>query len=325
MRNAFVTGGFGFIGTNLSASLADRGWNVFVVDLPAAMTEAKKQLFKDKGVRFRAISILDRENLYGQMMLFEPDVIFHLAAIPRVPESVANPFSTARTNVAGTVSVLECARDVQAAGSKIRVVYSSSSSIYGGADILPTPETAPANPKSPYALQKWEGEEWCRMFSSVYGLDTVCLRYFNVIGPWSIYGGAYSTVLTAWIHSLLGRSKTRPYLEGDGLQSRDFCHVGNVVNANILAGTCENLTFSGNAFNVAQGQSHTLIQVKQMLEKISGRQLDIEMRPPRIGDVRATQADISQAMQILGYSPATDFESQVAEMYEWSLASGALL
>jgi UDP-glucose 4-epimerase len=147
-------------------------------------------------------------------------------------------------------------------------------------------------------------------------MSTVSLRYFNVFGPFSLFGGAYSTVLSAWLYSLYVSPKTQPFLEGDGTQSRDFCFVDNVVQANILAATSKQ-RFAGEAFNIAQGQATTLLEVKTLLEKITGKKLDLDMRPPRVGDVMHTLADISAAQKVLGYKPATDFKAQVTAMAEW--------
>ena len=166
-------------------------------------------------------------------------------------------------------------------------------------------------------MQKWQGEEWCKLYADLYKLDVVSLRYFNVFGPHSYYGGAYSTVLSAWMYHLFVDSQEKPFLEGDGLQSRDFCFVDNVTQANILAAVYNKSNFEGEAFNIAQGSSHTLLDCKSLLERISRRRLHLDMRPPRVGDVRHTLADITTACSILEYTPTTDFEAQVRKMTEW--------
>ncbi|MFN2188159.1 MAG: NAD-dependent epimerase/dehydratase family protein, partial [Candidatus Promineifilaceae bacterium] len=199
---------------------------------------------------------------------------------------------------------------------KTRVVSSSSSSVYGGADLRPTPESYPCQPKSPYALEKFHGEQWCEMFASLYELDVLSLRYFNVFGPHSLFGGAYSTVLSAWLYHLYVDPSYTAFLEGDGSQTRDFCFVDNVVQANIRAGKREG-KFSGQAYNVAQGASYSLRDVKDLLEELAGKELLLEMHPPRVGDVKHTLADISRAQADFSYAPSTNFADQVAQMAEW--------
>jgi UDP-glucose 4-epimerase len=267
------------------------------------------------GFKYEYCKVQEKGKVEKLIKKFAPDVIFHMAAIPRVAYSVENPYATVEANVLGTVSMLE---GVLRAGlvKTTRVVSTSSSSVYGGADKLPTPEDWPASPQSPYAMEKHQGEEWCRLFSQLYGMSTVSLRYFNVFGPYSVFGGAYSTVLSAWLYSLYVSPHTRPFMEGNGKQSRDFCYVDNVVQANILAGTAKT-KFQGEAFNIAQGKATTLLEVKVLLEELSGRKLDLEMRPPRAGDVMHTLADISAAQKVLGYKPTINFKQQVATMAEW--------
>jgi len=320
---AIVTGGMGFIGTNLVRALLDNTWekwNVVVVDdlssgkawnkcpkVEYIITALDNSLSTESGNKDTVIGILVKD--------FQPDVIFHLAAVPRVSYSVEYPYETTQSNVLSTMAVLDAAR--KHGKQNIRVVNTSSSSIYGGADKMPTPSTCPAAPSSPYAMQKWQGEEWCKLYADLYKLDVVSLRYFNVFGPHSYYGGAYSTVLSGWLYSLYVDSSIKPFLEGDGLQSRDFCFVDNVCQANILAAVYDKGHFEGEAFNIAQGKAHTLLDCKEILERISGKTLDLEMRPPRVGDVRHTLADISLSRGVLEYAPTTDFENQVKEMADW--------
>lgn len=312
---AIVTGGSGFIGHNLVKALLDEKWKVLVID----DLSSGKEWNKHKGVDYVTTPLEwgnNRETTIGHWTKqWKPTVIFHLAAVPRVSYSVEHPYETTEKNILSTIAVLDAARKY--GNHNTRVVYTSSSSIYGGADQLPTPIDAPANPQSPYAMQKWQGEEWCRLYARLYGLDVVCLRYFNVFGPHSYYGGAYSTVLSAWLYSLYVDPSVKPYLEDDGGQTRDFCSVENVTHANILAAMYEQDRFEGEAFNIAQGSSHSLLDCKKLLEKISGKTLDLEMRPRRKGDVRDTLADIGQSWSILGYVPTTDFEYQVRTMASW--------
>lgn len=305
---ALVTGGCGFIGYNLCRSLRGRqGWITHVIDNLSSGYKENSVL----GGRY----IYQDMHKYIEFLIKEikPDVVFHFAAVPRVSYSVEHPYETAHHNVMATVKLLDAVRKHHPA---CRVIISSSSSVYGGAEVLPTPESHPCDPKSPYALDKYQCEQWASMFHSLYGLDVVSLRYFNVIGPYSRYGGAYSTVLSAWLYSLCVNPDEKPYLEGDGTQTRDFCFVDNVVQANTLAATRQT-PFKADVFNVAQGQSHSLLDVKDMIEKMSGKTIELEVRPRRIGDVDHTLADISAAKEHLGYNPSLDFEKHVRVMYEW--------
>jgi UDP-glucose 4-epimerase len=312
---AIVTGSNGFIGYNLCQALKQQDFIVLGIDDLSSGSATNIV----EGFEYMTMQVQNKRQLGEQIRAFKPDIIFHLAAIPRVAYSVENPYATAEANVLGLVSVLE---SVLRAGliESTRIVFSSSSSVYGGAAQLPTPESHPCQPKSPYALEKYQGEQWCQMFANLYQADVVCLRYFNVFGPHSLFGGAYSTVLTAWLYHLYVDPSYQPYLEGDGSQTRDFCFVGNVVQANLLAATKEQ-RFSGEAFNIAQGQSHTLLNCKQMLEEITGKPLELALKPPRIGDVKHTLADISFARHMLGYEPESSFKTQLATMAEWYKAS----
>lgn len=311
---AIVTGGQGFIGHNLCTALMNdqwANWQVTSVDDLSGGCPSNRV----HGVMYCHFSILD-EDFENLVATAKPDVIFHLAAIPRVSFSVENPAATAKANLGGTLKILEIVRKYSLG---TRIINSSSSSIYGGASQLPTPESYLANPQSPYALQKWHAEEWCRMYAKFYDIDVVTLRYFNVIGPHSRFGGAYSTVLSAWLYHICVDRKYKPFLEGDGMQSRDFCNVTNVVQANMLCAVDKRDYFAGQAYNIAQGSSHTLLDCKEILEKITGCKLNLEERPERLGDVKHTLADISFARQDLKYTPDTDFEQQVRTMAEWYL------
>ena len=313
---AIVTGGLGFIGHNLVKALLNNNWTqwqIMVID-PNVQNKywdnVEYKIFKlEQHTEDITETVIDKA-----VQEFKPDVIFHLAAIPRVAYSVEHPYETTQDNILSTLAVLDAVRKYS---PTTRVVYSSSSSIYGGATTLPTPVTYPSNPQSPYAMQKWQGEEWCRLYSKLYKLDTVCLRYFNVIGKYSRYGGAYSTVLSAWLYSLYIDPSVKPFLEGDGSVTRDFCSVNNVTQANVLAALYNKCHFQGEAFNVSQGKSYSLLQCKELLEKISGKKLDLEYRPPRKGDVQSTLGDISLTKSILEYHPDINFEEQVKTMADW--------
>ncbi len=307
-----ATGGCGFIGFNLVKELVAQGHDVFVIDDMSTGYEANKV---EGVVEYYLGDVKTTMSISASRMEWDIDVIFHLACVPRVSYSVEYPRKTTEKNVMSTVAVLEAVRTFKWK-KQPRVVYSSSSSVYGGVAPTPTKESYTANPQSPYALQKLQGEEWCRMYSKLYGLDTVCLRYFNVFGPGSRFGGAYSTVLSAWLYHLYIDSSYKPFLEGDGSQSRDFCFVNNVVNANIAAAKYT-FKFSGQPINVAQGRRISLMGCVELLEEIAGKKLELEYRPERVGDVKVTHADLSEAKQYLQYDPDTDFESQVTEMAAW--------
>ena len=227
--------------------------------------------------------------------------------------SVGNPYQTNNVNVGGTVALLEEAKNHEVK----RFIYSSSSSIYGKAESLPVKEADhQPNPLSPYALQKHIGEKYCKMFSNLYGLDTVSLRYFNVFGPKQYGDSPYSTAISAWLESLYFPERKKGFLEGDGTQSRDFCYVDNVVNANILAMRSKN-KFNGETFNVAHGERTSLNDIIEKIEKLTGKKLKLEKRPPRMGDVPHTHADISKAKAHFGYGPAIKFNEGLTKTVEW--------
>ncbi len=308
---AIVTGSNGFIGFNLCMELKRRDWSVVGID---DLSSGRPENVVD-GFEYLYTNVQDKDNIENLFREFEPDAVFHLAAIPRVSYSVENPFATAQANVLGTVSILEAIVKADLV-EKTRIVNTSSSSVYGGADVRPTPENQPLAPKSPYALEKSQGEQWLKLFSNLYGVDALSLRYFNVFGPHYLFGGAYSTVLSAWLYHLYVDPDYEAFVEGDGTQSRDFCFVDNVVQANILAATRDR-GFKGEAFNIAQGEAHTLLDCQEMLSKIAGKELKLAPRPPRVGDVKHTLADISAAQNELGYVPTADFEWQLRKMAEW--------
>jgi UDP-glucose 4-epimerase len=308
---AIVTGSNGFIGFNLCRALKEQGYIVLGID---DLSSGRPDNVVSE-LQYEYLKVQDKARLAAIFRDFEPDTVFHLAAIPRVSYSVENPYRTAEANILGTISILESIVKAGLSG-KTRVIFSSSSSVYGGAAQLPTPEDYPCNPKSPYALEKLHGEQWGQLFARLYGLDVVSLRYFNVFGPHALFGGAYSTVLTAWLYHIYVDRGYEAFLEGDGTQTRDFCFVNNVVQANIRAAK-SNGRFTGQAFNIAQGASHTIMQCKQMLEEITGVSLNLAQRPPRVGDVKHTLADIALAQKELAYQPATDFVDQLTVMAAW--------
>ncbi len=306
-----VTGSNGFIGQNTCRRLTELGHDVIGVDDLSSGTPANGV----GGVQYHAHSVVDADWLERLLENTGPDAVLHLAAKPRVPYSVQNPLRSAEANVMGTLSVLNAILKSRLMG-RTRLVFASSSAVCGDASVLPTPEAYPSNPQSPYALAKLHGEQWCDIFHRLYGLDVVSLRYFNVFGPGGLFGGAYSTVLSAWSYHLFVDPSYQPFLEGDGTQTRDFCFVDNVVQANIAALTRER-GFAADVLNVGQGEAHSMLEVKDVLEQVAGRELPLERRPPRVGDVAHTLADISRAREELGFEPSTDFYTQVERTAIW--------
>ena len=306
-----VTGSNGFIGWHTCTQLVDQGVDVIGVD---DLSEGTPDNAVD-GVRYRTLSVADAGGMVNLMREAHPEAVIHLAARPRVRFTVEQPLQSSTANLLGTIAVLDSLLRAELIG-KTRLVFASSSAVYGATEVLPTPETHPFDPQSPYALQKCQGEQWCRMFHRLYGLDVVSLRYFNPFGPGAAFGGAYSLVLSAWLYHLYVDPSYRPYLEGDGTQTRDFCSVEDVAWANVRAATRAE-GFSGQALNIAQGRAYSLLDVKNELEEVCSRQLVLDQRPPRTGDVAHTLADITRARHELDYRPSKDFRRQLERMASW--------
>ena len=304
-----VTGGCGFIGSNLVKNLADLGHDVVSVDnMSSSRDDADDFMSGLSNVEFvkdcfASSSVLER------VKTKQFDVVFHVAAIPRVSFSVENPALTTDTNVNKTVKLLEAC-----IGSVKRFIFSSSSSVYGGADLLPTPTDHPKDPKSPYAWQKSSTEDLIKIFCRTYqGFDAVSLRYFNVFGPGQFGGSAYSTAISAWCHAIKNNLPLRK--DGTGEQSRDLCYIDNVVSANILVMDQE-ARFSGETFNVACGDRISNNQILDHFKEKFG-DLSIEQAPFRLGDVMHTQADISKSVSDLGYKPLVLFWDGLRRTFEW--------
>ncbi|MDO8429914.1 MAG: GDP-mannose 4,6-dehydratase [bacterium] len=316
-KTILVTGCAGFIGSNFVEQFSQEFPKTIIIGLDDFSTgridkirEIKKQT---KQFYFYKGSILDQKFLDKVFKKHKPEFVFHFAALPRVSYSVEHPLETTLVNIGGTVSVLETAKKYKVK----RVIFSSSSSVYGGAKKLPTKESENfPDPKSPYAAQKFACEPFCKIFSELFGLDTVSLRYFNVFGPGQYGDSPYSTVVSAWLEDLYFPGKKKSFMEGDGKQSRDFCYVDNVVRANILA-MKSSKKFNGEVFNIAHGERITVNEIKRLIEKYTGRKLNLEKRPARIGDVLHTQADIFKAKKWLGYQPKIKFEEGLIRTVEW--------
>jgi len=306
-----VTGCAGFIGSNFVKRFKEDFLKTKIVGIDDFSTGRRDAL--DKIVVFYDGSILDKKLVENIFKKHRPEYVFHFAALPRVSYSVEFPLETTEVNILGTVGLLVKSKDY---GVK-RFIYSSSSSVYGGAKKLPTKEEDNfPDPKSPYAIQKYTGEPFCKTFSELYGLETVCLRYFNVFGPGQYGDSAYSTVVSAWLEALYFPKNKKAFLEGDGSKSRDFCYVDNIVEANILAMKMMKES-KGEVFNVAHGERTTMKKVKELIEKYTGKRLNLEKRPDRKGDVKHTHADISKAKKWFGYKAKDNFESGLIKTIKW--------
>jgi UDP-glucose 4-epimerase len=301
-----VTGGAGFIGSNIVEELLTQGAKVRIIDNFATGRRENLDPFKNK-VDLREVDICDLGSL--KTAIRGADFILHQAAIPSVPKSVIDPITSHNADVTGTLHVLWAAKE---AGVK-RVVYAASSSAYGDSPQLPKREDMPSKPISPYGLMKHVGEEYCRLFSQLYGLETVSLRYFNVFGPRQDPSSQYSGVLSRFITAMLAGE--RPVIFGDGQQSRDFTYVSNVVQGNLLA--CHAPNAAGQMYNLACGRSINLNDVVRLLNRI----LRTDLRPvydaPRVGDIKHSLAEISRATADLNYSPSIQFEEGLRMTVEW--------
>jgi len=311
-KTVLVTGSAGFIGSNFVKTFQNRFPKTKIVSVDDLSSD--NEIIRGKNIKFFKNSICNEKFLDKVFKKFKPEFVFHFAAIPRVSFSVEHPAETTFVNVYGTALLLEKCRDHKVK----KFILSSSSSVYGGAKKLPTKESEnPPSPISPYAFQKYADEELCRLFSNLYGLETVCLRYFNVFGPGQYGTSAYSTVVSAWLEYLyFPKTKKLAFIEGDGKQSRDFCFVDNVVDANIRA-MQTNKKIKGEAINIANGDRINLLAVKKLIEKYTGKKLILEKRPQRVGDVRHTQADISLAKKLLNYEPLVYFEDGLKQTISW--------
>ncbi len=305
-----VTGCAGFIGSNFVKQFKKQFPDTIIVGVDNLSTGRKDAL--DKDITFYKGSICTPLFLDKIFKKHKPEYVFHFAALPRVSYSIENPAETSFVNIYGTVLLLEKCRDNQVK----RFIYSSSSSVYGGTKEMPTKETCLPNPISPYALQKYAGEPFCKIFSNLYGVDTVCLRYFNVFGPGQYGNSPYSTVISAWLENIYFPTNKKAFLEGNGKQTRDFCYVDNVVQANIKA-MIVTKKLCGKVFNIGNGEQTSLLKVKNMIEEYAGQQIKLDKRPPRLGDVLHTQADIYKAQKQLGYEPSVSFEEGLKLTIRW--------
>jgi len=306
MATYLITGGAGFIGSHLVRELLRRRQKVRVLD---NFSTGRRENLDGCLHRIELIQGDVRDQAVLNRAVRNADYVLHQAALASVPRSIDHPLETNQVNVEGTLGLLLAARE---AGAK-RFVLASSSSVYGPSPRLPKRESARPRPISPYAISKFTGEQYCRVFSQLYGLQTVCLRYFNVFGPRQNPASQYAAVIPKFILSLL--QGERPVIHGDGRQSRDFSYVSNVVQANLLA--CRVRLADGPVFNVACGRRYTINDLAARLSRILGFRDTPVHTAPRPGDVRHSLADISRARQLLGYRPDVSFEVGLRRTVAW--------
>jgi UDP-glucose 4-epimerase len=304
---ALVTGGAGFIGSHIASALAASGARVRIID---DLSTGHRENLEEMGasVDFIQASVADEVAL--ARALEDVELVFHEAAIPSVPRSIESPGETHVACVEGTFSLLLAAR----AKKVRRIVYAASSSAYGDQPTLPKKETMSPDPLSPYAVAKLVGEYYCQVFTRIYGLETVCLRYFNVFGPRQDPSSQYSGVISRFISALMRGE--RPVIYGDGEQSRDFNYIDNVVSANLLA--AETQTGIGQVINIGNGERTTLNELLSELKILTGRvDLQPDYQEARAGDVRHSLADISKARELLGFVPRVGLRDGLRMTIEW--------
>jgi nucleoside-diphosphate-sugar epimerase len=304
--NYLVTGGAGFIGSSIVAALVARGERVRVLDDLSTGKEANLATFKDR-VEFIKGDIRDERACAAAMKGVR--FVLHQAALRSVPRSVDDPLSTDAVNVHGSLMVLQAARIAGVA----RLVYASSSSVYGDNPALPKVESMTPMPRSPYAVSKLTAEYYCRVYAQTFGLSTVSLRYFNVYGPGQDPMSQYAAVIPLFMDAL--RHGNAATIHGDGEQSRDFTYIDDCVQANLLA--CATPGIDGEVFNIAFGAKTSINQIYTQLSSLMGRQIPARYEPPRAGDVRHTLADLTRARERLGYRPSTDIAAGLDKTVQW--------
>lgn len=305
LANYLVTGRAGFIGSHIVEELINRGENVRVLDNFSTGRRENIQPFLDK------IELIEgdiRSYHIVRQAVDGMDFILHQAALPSVPRSVKDPITTNEVNVVGTLHILDAAKEARVK----RVIFASSSSIYGNSEVLPKREDMPPNPLSPYANSKLAAENYCRIFTSIYGLETVCLRYFNVFGPRQDPNSQYSAVIPKFIQLI--KKGERPIIYGDGEASRDFTYVSNVVRANLLACIAHNVV--GEVFNIACGERITINYLVQRIADILDKKIEPIYEDPRLGDVKHSFAFIEKTIKLLSYNEIVNFDSGIQKTIE---------
>jgi UDP-glucose 4-epimerase len=307
-----VTGGAGFIGSNITEHLVGQGRSVRVLD---NFSSGKRENVRPFAAKAEIVEGDLRDPKSIQHAVTGVRFVLHLGAMPSVIRSVEDPRTTHEVNITGTLNLLLAARD---AGVQ-RVVFSSSSSVYGDTPTLPKREDMPPSPLSPYAVHKITGEYYCRIFWQLYGLETIALRYFNVFGPRQDPQSQYAAVIPRFITAIL--KDQSPTIYGDGKQTRDFSHVENIIDANVQA--CEAPKEAlGESFNIACGGRISLLDLVDTVNKILGKNIRPKLDPPRPGDILHSQADISKAEKLLGWKPRVSFPDGIAKTVAWYQRQG---
>ena len=312
---ALVTGGAGFIGSHLAEALCRRGVEVVALD-DLSLGNVRNLDWKKSG---DALEFVEGDAVDGQLvrrLMAGCDWVFHEAAMPSVPRSVAEPLKSNMQNLDAALQMLVLARE---AGVK-RFLFASSSAIYGDTEVAAKHEQLPPNPLSPYALQKYAAEKYGQLFHRLYDLPTVSLRYFNVFGPRQAFNSPYSGVIAKFCTGMLAGKA--PLIYGDGRQSRDFTYIENVVRANLLAVEAPAEKVAGRVFNIAGGQSISLLQLVAELNRLTGQSLKPVFEPPRVGDVKSSLADVTAAREALGYQSAVSWEDGLKRTLEFYKQTG---
>jgi UDP-glucose 4-epimerase len=306
MEKFLVTGGAGFIGSNICKKLVSQGCFVRVVD---NLLTGKKSNLADVTEKIEFIEADMGDEIIAREVMKDIDVVLHQGALPSVPRSIDDPAATHKHCVDATFTLLLAARE---AGIK-RFVYASSSSAYGDTPTLPKVETMLPRPLSPYAVGKLVGEHYCSVFSEVFGLETISLRYFNVFGPLQDPTSQYAAAIPAFVTAIL--KDEPPTVFGDGEQSRDFTYVGNVVEANLLAARAKHT--AGEVVNIACGEAVTVNEVINMVNELVGKDIEPEYDAPRTGDIKHSLADISASEKLIGYRPTVSFRDGLERAIDW--------
>lgn len=306
MTKYLVTGGAGFIGANIVRQLIDNGEKVKVLDnFNTGKRENINELMNE--IEFMEGDVTNNQTVIEAVK--DVDVIFHQGAIPSVPKSIIDPMKTNYANINGTLRLLQAA----AQANVKRFIYAASSSAYGFNETLPKQEDMPGRPMSPYAVSKYAGELYCKVFHHLYGLETISLRYFNVFGPHQDPNSKYAAVIPAFIKSILNNES--PVIYGDGTQSRDFTYIDNVVAANLLAANAPKL--QGEVINIGNGSQIALNELVMYINNILGKDIPVAYTAERQGDVKHSLADISLAEKLIGYRPSTSFHEGLKHTIHW--------
>ncbi len=306
MATYLVTGGAGFIGSNIAKALVAKGEKVKILDNFNTGKKDNIAEFIDE------VDVIDGDftnEKTVQSALKQVDIVFHQGAIPSVPKSIQNPLGSNHANVSGTLQLLQGAVEAKVS----RFIYAASSSAYGDSETLPKHEQLPGNPMSPYAVSKYAGELYCKVFYNLYGLETISLRYFNVFGPRQDPNSKYAAVIPSFIKAMLNDKP--PTIFGDGTQSRDFTFIDNVVSANLLAANAPKL--QGESVNIGGGASIDLNSLVDEINSLLGKHIQASYGPERPGDVKHSLADIHLAEKLIAYRPTVSFQEGLRQTVDW--------